>query len=409
MGRMADFYFGHPSRTMTIIGVTGTNGKTTTTYILESIISASAGVPAVAGTVNYRLGGQVLKKAVNTTPLSLELLGLLANFRDGGATHAALEVSSHALALKRIEEVEFDAAIFTNLGLDHLDFHKTAEEYFRAKAHLFELLSRASSSKKRRLAILNADDPRAKSLRHACRSCEILTYGLKASADITVQSPRKSLAGTDFEILFQGRAFKAQIQLIGEHNLSNALAAAAAALGLGLPEEGILQGLKALGLVPGRLEPVHAGQDFHVFIDYAHTESALRAVLKYLKEIPHRKLFTVFGCGGERDRQKRGPMGLAACSLSDLALITSDNPRGEDPLSILRDIEAPLKTIGLKNYKIIPNRGEAIASAIALARSGDVVLIAGKGHEDIQILKNRTIPFDDRKLARSAIRQCIST
>ncbi|MBI5629573.1 MAG: UDP-N-acetylmuramoyl-L-alanyl-D-glutamate--2,6-diaminopimelate ligase [Elusimicrobia bacterium] len=403
MGKISDLFFGHPSGAMSVFGVTGTNGKTTTTYFLESIVRACGGVPAVVGTVDYRMGGKTLQKAPNTTPVSLELLRLLAGFREAGATHAALEVSSHALALKRVEEVDFDAAIFTNLKRDHLDFHKSIEEYFRAKARLFELLVKASSSKRRRLAVLNADDPRGTPLKDLCRGAEIILYGLKNSAEVRAENLALSMEGSSFDLVFRGRKLRARVSLLGEHNLRNALAAAAAALGLGLPEEGVLEGLRALKRVPGRLESVAAGQDFHVLVDYAHTDSAMETVLDCLRRLPHRKIISVFGCGGDRDRGKRGPTGAAACRLSDLAVITSDNPRGEDPLRIIADIVEGIKTAGLKNYKILPEREKAIEEAIAEAGPGDIVLLAGKGHEECQILKDRTIFFDDRVAAREAL------
>jgi UDP-N-acetylmuramoyl-L-alanyl-D-glutamate--2,6-diaminopimelate ligase len=405
MGKVADRYFGHPSGAMTVIGVTGTNGKTTTTYFLEAIIEACGGVPAVAGTVNYRLRGEAVSKAPNTTPISLELLRLLARFRDSGATHVAMEVSSHALALQRVEEVDFDAAVFTNLTRDHLDFHGSVEEYFEAKARLFELLDRTGNPKKRRAAVINADDARADALRRKVSSTEVILYGFGSKAQLRARIVDSRVDGTRFDMEWHGKSLSAEIALVGMHNVYNALAAAGAALGLGMPEDGVLEGLKRLRFVPGRLEPVEAGQDFKVFVDYAHTDSALETVLEYLRRLPHRKIITVIGCGGERDRTKRGPMGVAACKHSELAMITSDNPRGEDPMAIIADIEAGLKTSGLKNYKILPDRAEAIERAVELAGTGDLVLIAGKGHEDYQILKDRTIPFDDRLVASEAIRR----
>jgi UDP-N-acetylmuramoyl-L-alanyl-D-glutamate--2,6-diaminopimelate ligase len=404
MGLISDAFFGRPSSALTVIGVTGTNGKTTTTYFLESIIAACGGRPGVLGTVDYRLGGKSLEQAPNTTPISLELQRLLARFKEGGATHVAMEVSSHALSLKRVEEVDFDAAIFTNLSRDHLDFHKDMEEYFEAKARLFDLLERASNTKKRRVAALNHDDPRSSALRRRLVGARAVGFGLGEGAELRAHNPRMSREGTFFELEWEGRRRPARIRLVGEHNVMNALGAAAAALGLGLPEEGVLNGLDALATVPGRLEPVVEGQSFSVFVDYAHTDAALATVLSYLGRLPHERLITVFGCGGDRDRGKRGPMGLAACKGSDLAIVTSDNPRTEAPAAIIADIEEGLKTGGCKNYKIVPDRGEAIAQAVAAAGKGDIVLIAGKGHEDYQILADRTVHFDDREEARKALR-----
>lgn len=404
MGLVADRYFGRPSRAMTVFGVTGTNGKTTTTYFLESIVKACGGKPGVVGTIDYRLDGKHLAKAPNTTPISLELLRLLGRFRDEEATHAALEVSSHALALKRADEVEFDAAIFTNLTSDHLDFHGTPEAYLQAKARLFELLSRASSSKKRRVAALNADDKNSGALARLSVGADVVRFGLKTEGiETRAENLIPELSGTSFDLVYKGKRLKARIQLVGEHNVYNALGAAAAALALGMPEKGVLAGLASLAAVPGRLEAVHAGQDFAAFVDYAHTPDALERVLSFLKGLPHRRLITVFGCGGDRDRTKRGPMGLIACAASDAVIVTSDNPRSEDPAAILAQIEAPLKTAGLKNYKIQPDRACAIEEAVSLARQGDILLIAGKGHEDYQILRDRTVHFDDREQVRAAV------
>ncbi|MBI5239322.1 MAG: UDP-N-acetylmuramoyl-L-alanyl-D-glutamate--2,6-diaminopimelate ligase [Elusimicrobia bacterium] len=404
MSRMADDFFRHPSGALPVVGVTGTNGKTTTTYFLESIAQAAGGRPGVVGTVDYRLGGSAVAAAPNTTPVSLELQRLLARFRDAGATLAALEVSSHALALRRVEDVSFDAAVFTNLASDHLDFHKTREDYLRSKLHLFELLTDPAAAKPRNSAVINADDPAAGAVRRAAAGAEVILYGLGGDAHCRGRIQELSPQGARFDILWRGRSLPARIQLTAQHNVSNALAAAAAAFALGIPEAAVLRGLAALARVPGRLEPVTAGQDFSVLVDYAHTAMALETVLGHLAAVPHRRLITVFGCGGDRDRSKRGPMGTAACRGSDFAVVTSDNPRSEDPLAIIADIEAGIRTAGLKNYKIEPDRGRAIALAVGMAGAGDIVLIAGKGHEAVQIHKDRVEAFDDREAAREALR-----
>lgn len=406
MGACADKFFQSPSKSMTVIGVTGTNGKTTTTYFLESIVNAAGGTPAVAGTIEYRVGSRRLSKAVNTTPISLEMIRLLARFRDAKATHALLEISSHALALKRVETIDFDAAIFLNLFRDHLDFHHTPEAYFEAKAHLFDLLSRPDNSKKLRVAALNADDPRSQSLRNRAPGCEIVMWGLgPKAADMQAKIIEAGLDGTRAEFNWRGKKFPISLRLPGRHIVMNSLAAAAAALGLGMPIDKVAQGLAAVKAVPGRLEPVDSGQNFHVFVDYAHTDSALETVLTLLAGLPHERILTVFGCGGDRDKTKRGPMGVAACRGSAKVYLTSDNPRSEEPAAIVGDIEAGIRAAGLKNYTIILDRAEAISAAISEASAGDVVLIAGKGHEDYQILKDRTISFDDRQSARQALRR----
>ena len=405
MGRYADAFFRHPSGAMTVIGVTGTNGKTTTTYLLEAIVDAAKGKAGVAGTIECRLAGERIAKAINTTPISLEMARLLAKFRDGGATHALMEVSSHALALKRVETVDFDAGIFLNLTRDHLDFHKTTEAYFEAKGHLFDLLARAENKKSPKVAALNYDDPLAHHLKKRAVGCDVVSFGLTdAAKDLRGRIISSDLNGSKFSIDWRGELYDGSVRLPGHYNVSNALAAAAAMLGLGTPPEKVLAGLNSLRSVPGRLESVDEGQDFRVFVDFAHTDSALEAVLSTLKSLPHSRLLVVFGCGGDRDKTKRGPMGVAACRGSDRAFLTSDNPRSEDPLAIIQNVEAGIRSVGLQNYTIEPDRGAAIAAAIAEARAGDVVLVAGKGHEDFQILRDRTVPFDDRETARAALR-----
>ena len=405
MAGISDSFYGHPSGAMTMVGVTGTNGKTTTTYLLESIVKAAGGRPAVAGTIENRLDGQRLEKSVNTTPISLTLTKLLARFRDGGATHGLLEVSSHALALKRVEAVDFDAAVFLNLTRDHLDFHKTVDAYFDAKSRLFDLLARADNKKSPKVAALNFDDPKAHLMVKRAVDCDVIRFGLtEAATDLRGEIGRADLNGTEFTATFRGRRYDARVRLPGRHNVENALAAAAAMLGLNVAPETVFGGISALRAVPGRLESVSEGQDFHVFVDYAHTDSALESILSLLRSLPHGRIITVVGCGGDRDKTKRGPMGVAACRGGDLAIFTSDNPRSEDPAAILSDIEAGVSASHLQNYKMIPDRSEAIAAAIAQARPGDVVLIAGKGHEDYQILRDRTLPFDDREAAREALK-----
>lgn len=405
MAAMSDLFFGRPSSRMTMVGVTGTNGKTTTSYMLEAGAAACGRTVGVVGTVETRLAGRRLAKAVNTTPISLELNRTLASMRDGGADAVMMEVSSHALALKRVETVDFDAAVFLNLKRDHLDFHKTVDAYFEAKARLFDLLARADNRKPLKVAALNADDPRSRSLRRRAVGCEVVEFGLtEAAKDLRAAVLSADLDGSRIEWTWRGRKLQGSVRMPGAYNVSNASAAAAALLGLGYDASKVLQGLSGLRAVPGRLEAVDEGQDFHVFVDYAHTDSALETVLALLGSLPHKKLITVVGCGGDRDRTKRGPMGVAACRGSDLAVFTSDNPRSEDPLAILKDIEEGVRAAGLKNHTMVPDRGEAIAAAVARARAGDVVLIAGKGHEDHQILRDRTVPFDDRQAARAALR-----
>lgn len=405
MSRVACRFHEAPSRSLTVIGITGTNGKTTTAYLLESILDCAGTVAGVLGTVNHRLGGRELEASRNTTPLSPDLQRLLRVLLERGASHAVLEVSSHALALHRVDHVDFDAAVFTNLHRDHLDYHKTPEGYFQAKARLFSLLGRADSSKKRRSAFLNADDPAFDRLSARVTGARIFSYGAAPGAELRAWEVRADPRGTSFRLRYQGAQWEARIRLIGSHNVHNALAAAGPALWLGLPAARVLEGLQRLERVPGRLEPVAPpDHPFQVFVDFAHTDSALKRVLSTLRELPHRRILTVFGCGGDRDKTKRGPMGRAACAASDRVFVTSDNPRGEDPGAILLQIEAGIRTGGRKNYRIIPDRREAILEAVRGAGRGDIVLIAGKGHETTQILRDKTLPFDDREAAREALR-----
>ncbi len=405
LARAADAFYRAPSAALTTIGVTGTNGKTTTTYLMESIAHALGARAGVIGTVEHRLRSVFIEKAANTTPPALELTRLLARLRDAGATHALMEVSSHALALKRVEAVRFDAAVFLNLTRDHLDFHKSPEAYFEAKARLFDLLARADNPKAPKIAALNADDPRSAALARRAIDCEVVRFSASgAPAELSARVESASLDGSRLIVNWHGRSAPAFLRLPGPYNVSNALAALAPLLGLGAPLERALEGVSALASVPGRLERIDEGQDFRVFVDFAHTDSALEGVLALLRGLKPRRLITVFGCGGDRDRTKRGPMGAAACRGSDMVFATSDNPRTEDPAAILADIEAGIRAEGFQNYRIVPDRSHAVSAAIREARGGDVVLIAGKGHEQGQILRDRTVAFDDREAARAALR-----
>lgn len=409
MSRISAVFYGHPSRDMRIVGVTGTNGKTTVTYLLESIFTKVGAPAGVLGTISYRLRGRAFEPAPNTTPLSLDLQRLLARMKAEGATHAAMEVSSHALALKRVEDVEFDVGIFMNLHRDHLDYHKTTEKYFEAKARLFDLLGRADSRKKNRLGVVNHDDSYCLRMKRRLIDADCLTFGLSEGADVLGMGIIPTMDGTLFRMKWQKREWAVRLKLIGEHNVYNALAAASACLWLGHPIEKVLAGLEELACVPGRLEPVKAGQDFSVYVDFAHTDSALENVLNSVRKLGPKRIITVFGCGGDRDRTKRGPMGEVASRLSDFAFLTSDNPRSEDPGAILAEIEQGIKTQGRQNYRMVPDRAEAISEAVKAAGAGDAVVIAGKGHETTQTFRDRTVHFDDRESAAQAIKRRLSS
>jgi len=396
-------FYGRPSEKLKVFGITGTKGKTTTAYLLESILARAGAVPGVVGTIDYRVGGRVLAQAANTTPFAHTLQELLSKMVLAGAKAAVMEVSSHALALGRTEDVAFDVAAFTNLQSDHLDFHGDRESYFKAKARIFDLL--AGSPKPARAAVVNADDEKAPDLLKGMPAgVRTFTFAIDAAADLRAEGLDLRADRAAFTLAASGRRLPVRLNLLGRHNVYNALAAMASAFAGGLTLEQAAEGAQALLNVPGRLQRVDLGQDYTVFVDYAHTAAALESVLGNLKLLPHGRIITVFGCGGDRDRTKRAPMGRTVCALSDHAIVTSDNPRGEDPERIFSDIEAGIKG-QFSNYELLPDRKEAITRAVGLARRGDIVLIAGKGHETYQILKDRTVHFSDAEAAAEAIKE----
>jgi UDP-N-acetylmuramoyl-L-alanyl-D-glutamate--2,6-diaminopimelate ligase len=391
-----------PSQKMLMVGITGTNGKTTVSYLLESIFKAAGKSPAVLGTINYRYQDKTLP-APNTTPFASELQRFLAEAAAAGVQACVMEVSSHALSLERVEGVDFDVAVFTNLTQDHLDFHKTVEEYGEAKMRLFKGMNPSTVKPYPRKAVLNMDDPWSARMQAVCR-VPVLGYALRAAADIKAVNTVCDAASSRFEIhaAVSGKIVRRPVRLalLGEYNVLNALAAAAVAFSQGVSEEAIVQGLEGLRGVPGRMERVDNGQPFTVIVDYAHTEDALRNVLTALRRLQPARILTVFGCGGDRDRIKRPLMGEVAARMSDEIFLTSDNPRSEDPSRITLDVEVGIRRVRAEHYQIILDRREAITQALAQAKAGDIVLIAGKGHENYQILGDRTIPFDDRETAR---------
>ena len=402
LSKAASNFYGRPSSRLKVFGITGTKGKTTTAYLLESVLRLAGSRPGVIGTIDYRVDGRILAHAANTTPLAHTLQELLARMVSADALTAVLEVSSHALALGRVEDVEFDCAVFTNLQRDHLDFHKDRDSYFLAKARLFDLLER--SPKNDKCAVINADDERASWLVKRLKGkVKTVTFGIENSSDFRAGNVEVLENMTRFTLKHGDDVLPVRLCLLGRHNIYNALAAIAAAVAGGLSLRASVDGVQALANVPGRLERVDLGQDFRVFVDYAHTDAALESVLSNLGLMPHNRIITVFGCGGDRDRTKRAPMGVVSCSLSDLAIVTSDNPRGEDPLAIIDDIEKGIVD-NFTNFEVIPDRKTAIEKAVAQARKGDIVLIAGKGHETYQVLKDRTIRFSDAEEAAAAIK-----
>jgi UDP-N-acetylmuramoyl-L-alanyl-D-glutamate--2,6-diaminopimelate ligase len=395
MAQAGRAFFGEPSEGLRLTAITGTNGKTTTAYLLRHILTQTVGQCGMTGTIEYDLGAGA-QPAVMTTPESLDLYRYYARMADGGCQFAVSEVSSHSLTKQRVAGVCFAAAVFTNLTQDHLDYHGNMENYFRAKAVLFEGLRPES------LALLNSDDPYSERLA-AMTPARVMTYGVAGDADFRAEVLSLSTVGTVFKFSCSRYQAEVHMGLLGAYNVHNALAAVAVAVEMGVEPPAAVEALSNFEGVPGRLESVDCGQDFRVLVDYAHTDEALRSVLGSLGELYPRRVITVFGCGGDRDRGKRPRMGRVVEELSDVAVVTSDNPRSEEPGAIIEDILQGLQSPDAAVVEA--DRGVAIARAIDLAETGDVVLIAGKGHETYQILGSRRIDFDDREVARRALKQ----
>lgn len=397
LAQLASAYHGFPSRDLTIVGITGTNGKTTTSYLVDALLRAAGHTTGVIGTIQYRIG-EASRPAGQTTPEALELQALLAEMRDAGVTACSMEISSHALELRRAEGIRFRVGVFTNLTQDHLDFHGTMARYQAAKARLFAMLPPDG------WAVLNADDPAAQAMAEATRA-RVLTYGLEPSAQVRAGRWDSSLRGITMEVVTPAGEMRMRSPLIGAHNVSNLLAAAGVGLALGLAPVAIGGGLSRVQAVPGRFERVEAGQPFLLIIDYAHTPDALERVLDTARKLTAGRLGVVFGCGGDRDRGKRPRMGAIAARLADFAWITSDNPRSEDPESIIQEVVEGAHAVAHARERLvtIPDRKEAIRAALRWARAGDTVLIAGKGHETTQIVGGRVFPFDDREVARTLL------
>lgn len=391
----ANFY-GRPADVLKLIGVTGTNGKTTISYLVDSILRAAGCEVGLLGTIGYRLVNE-FHAAPNTTPESLDLQKYLAEVVRAGGTHAVMEASSHALAMDRLWGCPFAVAIFTNLTREHLDYHKTLEEYFAAKRRLFEGTGAVAPA----TGVINRDDEYGRQL--AGLAGRTLTYGLEAGADITTRKPSISLSGIEFTADTPAGKIEIRSSLVGRPNVYNILAAIGAGVGLELSKEVIAKGIAQLSAVPGRFERIEAGQPFLVVVDYAHTDDALRNLLVTARELnPDGRIITLFGCGGDRDRTKRPLMGEAAGHASDIVVLTSDNPRSEDPLLIINDVIVGVQRTETKLF-VEPDRQKAIQVALDVARAGDIVLLAGKGHETYQVLRDRTIDFDDREVARKIL------
>ncbi|MBC7319489.1 UDP-N-acetylmuramoyl-L-alanyl-D-glutamate--2,6-diaminopimelate ligase [bacterium] len=391
--------YGNPFRHIKTVGVTGTNGKTTTVNLIGKILEASGEKIGVIGTLGARLGSEVLSTQF-TTPEQLLLAELYGRARLLGIKRIVMEVSSHALAQHRVDAVYFDGGIFTNLTQDHLDFHRDMESYFNAKRRLFEMVSEVETG----IMVINVDDPYGKRLIKEFWEKYPITYGIKEEAIITARNIETSVDGLSFDLIVEDKRFKVQSKLLGEINVYNILSAIGYCYGVGVPMDIALQVICEFRPVRGRLERIDLGQSFQVLIDYAHTPDALERILKVAKSLGKR-VITVFGCGGDRDKTKRPIMGDIATRLSDFVIITSDNPRSEDPIRIIEDIISGVKR---NNYIIQEDRKEAINYAVNMAEPGDVVVIAGKGHETYQIFKDITIHFDDREVAIDAIKRRIN-
>jgi UDP-N-acetylmuramoyl-L-alanyl-D-glutamate--2,6-diaminopimelate ligase len=406
LGRLAARFYGEPTRRMQLVGITGTNGKTTSAYLLENIFKSAGRTTGLVSTVAYRWGSTSIA-AERTTPDSLELQGIFAQMAAAGVDAAVMEVSSHGLKQGRAAQCHFDAALFTNLTAEHLDYHLTMDDYFCSKRRLFtELLP--ASCKDKKTAIINIDDPLGPELVKSTPG-ETLTFGV-SQGDVHVRASSISLDGISAEIVTPAGIIQASSRLIGRYNLSNIVGAAATASAMGIPAGAIRTGIAAMSGAPGRMERIDNSRGLLVFVDYAHTADALENVLGTLRAAGARRIITVFGCGGDRDREKRPVMGSVAARLSSLLIVTSDNPRSEDPGAIISQIEQGIAALGIERfdaesildtgYCIIADRRRAIEKALGMACAGDVVLIAGKGHEDYQQIGGTKLHFDDREEAR---------
>jgi UDP-N-acetylmuramoyl-L-alanyl-D-glutamate--2,6-diaminopimelate ligase len=395
-------YFGHPERKLHATGVTGTNGKTTTAFLIEALLNARARASILIGTIEYHVAGEV-KPSAHTTPESRDLLELMADGASLGATELVMEVSSHALDQGRVASIGFDVAVFTNLTRDHLDYHGTMEDYFAAKRLLFD----GTRYPAPRIAVLNASDPHTGELASSAKQAgsEIATYGVDIPADWRAEDIKLTPAGAEFTLRTSQGSAELKSGLAGNVNVLNLLAALAAAHARGIPFQALVEAVPTLGPVPGRFQPVDAGQPFTVIVDYAHTDDALRNLTSLARQLVARsqgRILTLFGCGGDRDRTKRPKMGQAAGEGSDFVIVTSDNPRSEDPEAIIAEI-LPGLAVTETPYIVEPDRARAIALALQKAVPGDAVLIAGKGHEKEQILGSGPIFFDDAQVALSAL------
>jgi UDP-N-acetylmuramoyl-L-alanyl-D-glutamate--2,6-diaminopimelate ligase len=414
LATLSSHFYGNPSEHLKIIGITGTNGKTTTAFIIEKILLQAGFSVGVMGTLNCRFGGKIMDLSM-TTPESLDLHRILAEMLADGVTHVVMEASSHAIFLNRIDACWMDVAVFTNLTQDHLDFHGNMEDYWQTKKSLFTEHLAKGPKKNKAIAVVNCNDPQGKNLFKELPSA--LSVGFDDCCHLWPEIIRKDQNGMEGVISTPEGMFKFETPLIGQYNVENMLCAAGACLALGLPLNIIRSGIESVEFVPGRLQSIPNGMDRFVFVDFAHTPDALENVLLTLRNLTTDRIICVFGCGGDRDREKRPLMGQIAASLANICIITSDNPRCEDPMAIIENILSGVKKQGLspfspedainattaRGYVVEPDRSKAIDLAIRISRHWDMILIAGKGHETYQIIGNQTVPFDDRLIAKKAL------
>lgn len=404
MADLSSAFFGYPSGKMNIIGVTGTNGKTTTTNLIAYVLEASGYKTGLVGTIHNRIGSETIP-VHHTTPEAPDLQDLFVSFLDKGASYVVMEVSSHALDLSRVRGTEFDVAVFTNLTQDHLDFHGDMEKYLAAKGKLFASLNQKGIKQRRKFAVINSDDQYSETLAEMTTAA-VITYGIRTNADVRATNVKVEAEGVSFTLKYTNQEIPVHLELTGIFNVYNALAAIAVGLVEGIPVEKIINTIEQIKGIPGRFEKVDEGQEYTVIVDYSHTPDSLENCLKTAREFVRGRIITVFGCGGDRDKTKRPIMGEVSARLSDFTVITSDNPRSEDPQAIIDDIIPGInKVVKNDKYMQLLDRKEAIFQAIGLAKPGDVVIIAGKGHEDYQVIGSRVLNFSDKEVARTAIQE----
>ncbi len=403
MADLSEAFFGFPSSKLSITGITGTNGKTTTSYLIESIFKAAGLKTGVIGTIEMKINDKVVPSNL-TTPESLDLQRFFRDCLSEGVSHVVMEVSSHALAMKRVRGVQFDRAVYTNLSHDHLDFHRTMEAYFDTKMQLFRMLG---SQKNDAAGIVNIDDGYSEAVMEET-NCATVTYSLKKKADVTVKVISSGLSQMTALVSLDGMSFEVSTPLVGEFNAYNIAAACALAKSLGIGADVMKQGIEAVKNVPGRVELVKEGQDFDVMVDFAHSPDSLERLLKAVSQVKKGRVIAVFGSAGNRDRLKRPVMGRIAAKLADISIITTDDPYGEDPVAIIREIENGFREAGAKpekDYLKITERAEAIRRSIEMAKQNDIVVIAGRGHEKFQDIKGKKVEIDDKQVAKEAIRE----